>query len=548
MQEEPAEPGLTDRRAEPFTRGQFLRRASALGLTMSGAASLLAACGGQAESGSSAAAGPSKIGRTLRIGSDFDITNLDPAFWTGHADDEIMGSVYEGLVQYKPGTWEVANILAESFEPSSDGLQYQFRLKKGIPFHGDYGELTAEDVKFSYERLADPKLKSPYAGDWAALDRIKVTGKHSGVIVLKQPFGPLMRTTLPLTSGYVLSKKAVEDRGKKYAMQPIGTGAYEFVQWTPKQKTVVKRFEGYGGAADGPFPKPAWDSIESIVINDVSAAQTALQAGDVHFTRIPNAASDRYGESSGYSLEKRNGLDSYFITMNVQHPTLRDLRVRQAIRLAIDVDGINAAAYEGKATRANAIIPKNMGLGYWAGAPRRQRDVAGAKALLRQAGVSKLRLRFDLPKGEENRTVGEVVQSNLADIGVQVDLHVNEEGTQANIGFGKRGRTETQLIYYTLTTQPDPYWSMIWFTCDQVEVWNWSQWCEPRYDDLMKAGTRSTDPKARSAAYVQAQQLMDQAASMVYLIYPSFFFAAKDGVKPAITPHGKVLPKAFQRV
>lgn len=546
MREQPAEPLTTDGEAKSLTRVQFLRRAGAFGLTMTGAASVLAACGSDTDGGPSPSA--RKVQKTLRIGTDFDITNLDPAFWTGHADDQIMVNVYEGLVQYKPGTWEVANVLAESFEPSSDGLRYEFRLKKGIPFHGGYGEMTAEDVKFSYERLADPKLKSPYAGDWAALDRVKVTGKHSGVIILKQPFGPLMRTTLPLSSGYVLSKKAVEQRGKKYAMNPIGTGSYEFVNWTPKQKIVLRRFEEYGGAATGPFPEPAWETIESVVINDTSAAQTALQAGDVHFARISNAASDRFGGDSGYTVEKRNALDSYFITMNVQHPTLRDPKVREAVRLAVDVDAINAAAYENKATRANAIIPENMGLGYWADAPRRQRDVEGAKALLREAGVDKLRLRFDLPKGEENRTVGEVVQANLADVGIAVDLHVNEEGTQANIGFGKRGRAETQLIYYTLTTQPDPYWSMIWFTCDQVEVWNWSQWCDPRYDKLMKAGTRATDAQARSAAYVQAQQLMDEAASMVYLVYPSFFFAARSGIKPAITPHGKVLPKAFERV
>ena len=75
--------------------------------------------------------------------------NPDPAVWAGFADDPIMRCVYEGLVSYKPGTWELVNTLAQEFEPSADGLRFAFALKEGIPFHGGYGEVTAEDVKFS---------------------------------------------------------------------------------------------------------------------------------------------------------------------------------------------------------------------------------------------------------------------------------------------------------------------------------------------------------------------------------------------------------------
>ena len=88
---------------------------------------------------------------------------MDPAFYPARAD-EIATGVFEGLVTYKPGTWEVVNKLAETFEPSADGLQFDFKLKEGIQFHGGYGELTAEDVKFSYERIAGltkPKIDRP---------------------------------------------------------------------------------------------------------------------------------------------------------------------------------------------------------------------------------------------------------------------------------------------------------------------------------------------------------------------------------------------------
>jgi ABC-type transport system substrate-binding protein len=114
----------------------------------------------------------SAAAKILRIRLPGEPQNGDPAFWIG-AEEPIMLSVYEGLVSYKPGTWEVVNTLAETITRSEDRLKVEFKLKEGIQFHGGYGEVTAEDVKFSFERIAgltDPPLESPYSGDWVALD------------------------------------------------------------------------------------------------------------------------------------------------------------------------------------------------------------------------------------------------------------------------------------------------------------------------------------------------------------------------------------------
>ena len=97
-----------------------------------------------------------------------DIINLDPPFLPGTSEEIVDFGIFEGLITYKPGTWEVVNQLAETFEPSADGLQFAFKLKEGIQFHGGYGELTAEDVKFSYERTA---------GLTTAGDRLAVQGR-----------------------------------------------------------------------------------------------------------------------------------------------------------------------------------------------------------------------------------------------------------------------------------------------------------------------------------------------------------------------------------
>ena len=90
------------------------------------------------------------------------------------------------FVTFKPGTWELQNVLAEEIKTSDDGLRIEFKLKEGVQFQKGYGELTAEDVKFSHERFLDPAW-TPHKGDWEALDKVEVTGKYTGVIVLKRP-------------------------------------------------------------------------------------------------------------------------------------------------------------------------------------------------------------------------------------------------------------------------------------------------------------------------------------------------------------------------
>jgi ABC-type transport system substrate-binding protein len=123
---------LTDNR---IGRRQFLSRAMALGLSGSAASVLLAACGGSSTSGSSSSQG-SAAGKppttTLTYRPQTDIQDLDPAFWVSQDDVIVFDCIYEGLVTFKPGTWKVVNQLAESFEPSSDGLKFHFTLKKGI--------------------------------------------------------------------------------------------------------------------------------------------------------------------------------------------------------------------------------------------------------------------------------------------------------------------------------------------------------------------------------------------------------------------------------
>src|SRR5699024_9293027 len=112
---------------------------------------------------------------------------------------------------------------AEEFEMNDEGTEIEFKLREGIQFHHGYGEMTAEDVKFSFERIIDPDENSQYASDWETLEEVEVTGKYTGKIILSEPFAPLLASTIPWTPGSILSKEAYEDRGERFALDPVGS-------------------------------------------------------------------------------------------------------------------------------------------------------------------------------------------------------------------------------------------------------------------------------------------------------------------------------------
>lgn len=535
--------------ASQFDRQALLARAAALGLTGAAATAFADSLTPAAFAESS---GRAAGGGTLRMRLENDISNLDPAFFPTEADEVVTGCVHEGLVTFKPGTFDVVNCLAESFEASKDGLRFNFKLKQGVPFHKGYGEVTADDVKYSYERIAGitkPNIHAVYSGDWSALARVKITGKYSGTLILKEKFAPLMHSTLPAGSGLVLSKKALLKLGNKgIATHPVGTGPYEFVSWTPKQKAVVETFADYAGSNKRFVRGKTYDAINFLPIADDSAAETGLRAGDIDFSRISSASVDRFSKISNMKVYKNASLDYQFLALNVQDPVLKDVRVRQAIRLAIDVPSIIAAAYDDKWEQAYAIIPKSMGLGYWAGAPKYKRNVNAAKQLLSAAGANGITLRLAIVNAEADKTAGQIIQSNLKDVGISVDLITQDSATLFAIPGGGGDGKKRQMVYSGYVSEPDPSWSTVWWTCAQMGQWNWDNWCNKAFSSLHNRALKETSNAKRQAMYVGMQKLWDKEAGIVWIGYPTYYSVGSTKVKPTIRPDGHRVAYAFTAV
>jgi peptide/nickel transport system substrate-binding protein len=540
----------------PIDRREFIRRTGLVGLAL-GAPAVLAACGGNRGEGAATqraatetAARSAPAGGTLRFGPTWDFVTLDPAVYPPDATAWAVDGVIEGLTTYIPGTeWEMANSLAETVEMSDDGTRIAFTLKEGVPFHEGYGEVTAEDVKFSFERAAGKQKLFPDAGeedvaafatDWSALDQVRVTGKYSGEIVLTEPFTPISTITLSYaSSGLIVSKKAVEEKGRAFGQSPIGTGPYRVVSWQPGKEMVVERFEEYAGGEAGTIFD--WDEIRYLIDPNARGENTstvALEAGDVDVTpTISGQDAERLQGRDDITVHTSSTLSYEFMSINVQNPKLSDTRVREAIRYAVDVPALIALAGASADEPAYALISEDMGVGYWSDAPRYEQDLDRARSLMAEAGVDSL----DLDLNSERRR-GELIQASLAEIGINCTII-----EPANVPDSWATDPSVAALTYTqFSGAPDPYYQFTWFTCDQVKLWNYAFWCDERFDELYRELGRESDRERRDAISIEMQQNMDESAGFVWAHYPSTNFASRSDIEVVFDPAGGPHPAHFR--
>jgi peptide/nickel transport system substrate-binding protein len=527
---------VADLEAGRIDRTIFLQRAAAGGITVSAATAIAARA---------AKAAPSAASTTLRVGpwSKYGSANLDPAVNTWDYYTSPISDIFEGLATYKWGVkgWQVVPILAESFDFSKDSRRLQFKLKQGIQFHGGYGEMTAQDVKYSVERCAGAQKLFPgakksdtswYATDWPNLESVKTTGKYSGIITLKSPFVPLLTLTVPYaTSGYIVSQKAVQKLGRNFQLQPVGTGPYESASYTPEKSHVLKRFAGYSNASKVNTPSYHWDEIQ-ITLAQPAALQgeqvtAPLEAGQSDFVQVQSLDAERFRKDSRFVVfDMPSPLNYNFMFMNVRHPKLRDIRVRQAIRYAMDVPGLIKVMNEAPSTQLNALLTPEL-TGYWEGAPVYKRDVNKAKQLLKAAGVTNLQV--DLADGL-TKDLGEYIQSNLKDAGITVNVIVNPPSSY------QTDPKKAQLYLTNYAGAPDPFYQFEWFTCAQQGIWNWAFWCDKAYSNLETQIGSTRSSSQRQAIGVEMQKQMDKSAAFVWISEWVQHFVASKNVKPVFSP------------
>lgn len=470
---------------------------------------------------------------TVTIRMDTDIGNLDPANRTGSTEDNILFAVCQNLARFNPNSLEWSPDAAKTLNQVSD-TEIDFELNPGQMFHGGYGEMTAEDIKFSYERFTktdDKGNKPAYADDFSALDHVEVTGKYTGKIILKNPAPALWVIGICDGSGAILSKAACDKLGDKISTQLIGSGPYLFKDWKPKEQFVLEANPDYKGP-----DTPHFKQIITKIIPEPKTALLAYLANEISLTEVDPTSQDELKKKTDGEVKKIDGIDYQWIGINVEKPPLDNLKVRQAIRYAIDVDAIIAGAYNNTVPRADNLLAPGL-LGYWKDTPVYKHDPDKAKALLAEAGQTNISLTFTSLNDATSQAIAQIAQANLAEVGINVTLKPLDSGAYWALGDHDASK-DLELTLIPYSSKFDPSFQTQWFLSDQVGVWNWQRWKSPEFDQLHKEAASILDKGEREKKYIRMQQLLDESASCIWITHGVHVFGHDKWFKPAFIPNG----------
>jgi peptide/nickel transport system substrate-binding protein len=440
-------------------------------LAMVVAAMLLAACGGAAPSApapaptqapvkpvpTTAAAQPAaptapaaarpSTRDTLTIVFQANQGTLDPHFAATNQEMLVIRNVYNALLKYKPDSAELTGDLATSWDASADGLTYSFKLRQDVDWQKGFGHFTAADVKASFDRVKSPETRSPFAGSISMLKEVQVVDDYAVKMILSEPYAAFPHLLTNYRAGPIVNMKAVQQFGKDYDWNPVGTGPYQFESGVPKQEAIITANDKYFGGA------PSIKRVVMRTVPDINAQVLGLENGqyDMLFLAPDDPVVVKRLEDKGFvrSLYSRN-LPSQLL-MNVTVKPFDDLKVRQAIAYAIDRQQYIDLALPGVAKPWYSPVPE--GYSYVASdVPRYDKDVARATSLLAEAGYPN-GLDVTMNVYDVQKLASEVLAEQLKQIGMRVTLEVLDQPTFIGRVVQNQG---INFAVHCCVRQPDP--------------------------------------------------------------------------------------------
>ncbi|MBV9171945.1 MAG: peptide ABC transporter substrate-binding protein [Chloroflexi bacterium] len=467
---------------------------------------------------SAPAAGQPKRGGILKVGLQADPTSLDPQKTSLTALFHVTEHIYSLLVRLKPDLTPEPD-LAEKWDISPDGKTYTFTLRKGVKFHSGR-PLVAGDVKYTFDRLVDPATASPNVALLSSVDSVAAPDDSTVVITLKQADASFL-TNLTNPAMVIINRDAVQQNGD-LTKTADGTGPFKFKEYVPNTRVVLERNPDYWEQG-----KPYLDGIEMTIASDDTARTAAVRTGTVDFIEyaplkdMPNLQND-----SSLTIAGDQNTNIRFIGLNVTREPFSNLKVRQAIAAVVDRDAVLGPAVFGFGTSTAEIFPP----GFWAGLSSKPPapDVAKAKQLLTEAGYpsgfSTTILSWSQYSFLSNAAV--VVQDQLKQIGINADVNLEENAAYINDYFGNNfDMTVTGTSAYV---DPNDIYLRNFGTGQKSNAVRYSN---PKADELIAAGTATTDAAKRKEIYQQLQQLLLDDVPWVNLYIANQFEAMKTYVK-----------------
>ncbi|WP_152046829.1 ABC transporter substrate-binding protein [Aureimonas psammosilenae] len=447
-------------------------------------------------------------GGSITVTYKDDIATLDPAIGYDWQNFSMIKALFDGLMDYEPGTAKLRPGLAESYEISPDGRVFTFKLRDGVKFHNGRA-MTADDVKYSFERTTNPKTQSPGAGflgsiegfdkmqsgEATELSGIKIIDPKTVEVTLSRPDATFL-SVMALNFSFIVPKEEVEKAGADFGRSPVGTGAFKLSEWTLGQKLVLTKNPDY--YREG---VPKLDQIAFEIGQEPVVSLLRVQNGevDVPGDGIPPA---KFREVMGNAEEAARvvqgvQLHTGYITMNVKVAPFDDLKVRQAVNMAINKDRI-VQIINGRATPANQPLPPTMP-GYVQNFEGYKYDVAGAKKLLSEAGhEGGFETELFVANVDPQPRIAQAIQQDLAAVGIKASI---QSLAQANV-IAAGGSAEGAPMIWSggmawIADFPDPsnFYGPILGCAGAAEGgWNWAKYCNADLDKKAADADAIVDP------------------------------------------------------
>jgi peptide/nickel transport system substrate-binding protein len=457
----------------------------------------------------------------LRIGLAEDPDVLDPTLARTYVGRIVFSSICDKLFDIDEKL-NVVPQLALSHETSADGKEVTIKLRPGVKFH-DGEAFNAEAAKYSLERHLNMKgsFRKP---EIASVDKVEIVDPMTIKLVLKAPFSPLL-AQLTDRAGMMVSPKAAEAAGDKFGLKPVCAGPYKFVERVQQDRIVVEKFADYWNK-DQVFI----DRITYLPIVDGTVRLANLRSGGLDLIeRVLATDIKTVRDDKKLKLTKAVSLGYLGLTINLSNgpkadnPLGKDARVRRAFELSIDRDAINQVVFNGEFVPGNQwVSPQNPY--YQEKFPIPKRDVAKAKALLKEAGVNgPITLDFMVPNGAETRAVAEVVQSMVAETGFDMKIRVTEFAT--SLKQSEDGNYQVFLIGWSGRSDPDGN-SYSFQVCGQPQ--NTNGYCDKEVDAAHAEARIKTGVADRKKAYEKVTEKYLADGSIKYLYHAQVLVAHTD--------------------
>lgn len=492
--------------AKKYSEGRISRRQFLQAVSMVGGFALAKSFVPDLKPATTVARQTPKQGGTLVAATIDKPVNMDPAFGELYSSIQVYDNVFAKLLNLGPD-YTILPGLAKSWEQLDD-TTWEFELVDNAWFHNDE-KFTAEDVKYTFERIFSPDLGASMTVFFAPFEGVEIVDDYTCRIITQPNWGGLPLALAAFSE--IVNQKGIEENDPK--LMPIGCGPFRFVEWVKDDFIALERWDKYYKA-----DKPYLDRVVFRAISDDTVRLTGLQTGELNW--IEQVPLHRVEELQDNPEIKANPGGEFFpdlFELNTSKPPFDKVEVRQAIQWALNRDAITQLVWFGQASSsAEAVSPNNpwySGVNVFEGAP----DIERARELLAQAGYPDgLTIKFAAqPQVPTQPLVGQLLQQQLAPAGITVDVESFESA---------RWFEELATLRYEMTST---YWSAsvdpgdhCYFPLSHSQSpWNFSAFDDsPELDSALESFRFTLDPEERQNAYNEVVRVHQEQSPAIFQV------------------------------